>query len=171
MYCTYCSADGCSIWNKKQTSYYFHSCGNFVQEDCCKANVTLQYLWYSDAWLKYPKLATEADVFFFKYMFLSCKQDKEQYHNGTANDTDDSNKNFTLKMIMNKSAAYLELHTCISPSSNCQEFVSKSRGHSYFLPLPLDAISILTLRRLMSYIYGAPILDVSRSHTTTQHSR
>jgi len=30
---------------------------------------------------------------------------------------------------------------------------------------------ILTLRRLMSYIYGAPILDVSRSHTTTQLSR
>jgi len=33
------------------------------------------------------------------------------------------------------------------------------------------AASCLTLRRLMSYIYGAPILDVSRSHTTTQHSR
>ena len=34
---------------------------------------------------------------------------------------------------------------------------------------------ILSLRLLMSYIYiyvyGAPILDVSRSHTTTQHSR
>ena len=32
---------------------------------------------------------------------------------------------------------------------------------------------ILTLRLLMSYIYiyGAPILDVSRSHTTTHHSR
>jgi len=31
----------------------------------------------------------------------------------------------------------------------------------------------LTLRRLMSYIYiyGAPILDVSRSHTTTHHSQ
>jgi len=29
----------------------------------------------------------------------------------------------------------------------------------------------LTFRRVMSYIYGAPILDVSRSHTTTQHSR
>jgi len=29
----------------------------------------------------------------------------------------------------------------------------------------------LTLRLVMSYIYGAPILDVSRSHTTTQHSR
>ena len=34
-------------------------------------------------------------------------------------------------------------------------------------------ISALTLRRLMAYIYiyGAPILDVSRSHTTTHHSR
>ena len=29
----------------------------------------------------------------------------------------------------------------------------------------------LTLRRLMSYMYGTPVLDVSRSHTTTQHSR
>ena len=31
--------------------------------------------------------------------------------------------------------------------------------------------SYLTLRSLTLYIYGAPILDVSRSHTTTQHSR
>jgi len=35
--------------------------------------------------------------------------------------------------------------------------------------------SDLTLKRLMSYIYiyiyGAPIRDVSKSHTTTQHSR
>ena len=29
----------------------------------------------------------------------------------------------------------------------------------------------LTLRLLMSYTYGAPILDVSRSHTMTHHSR
>jgi len=29
----------------------------------------------------------------------------------------------------------------------------------------------LTLRLLMSYIYGGHILDVSRSHTTTHHSR
>jgi len=35
----------------------------------------------------------------------------------------------------------------------------------------VDGRIILTLRLLMSYIYGAPILDVSRSHTTTQHSR
>ena len=32
-------------------------------------------------------------------------------------------------------------------------------------------VKSLTLRLIMSYIYGAPILDVSRSHTTTQHSR
>ena len=32
-------------------------------------------------------------------------------------------------------------------------------------------VGILTLRLLMSYIYGAHILDVSRSHTTTHHSR
>jgi len=61
-----------------------------------------------------------------------------------------------------------------------------TRSHSLYrlsYPGPLDyqvccrmshtalTYSRLTLRRLMSYIYGAPILDVSRSHTTTQHSR
>ena len=34
-----------------------------------------------------------------------------------------------------------------------------------------NIFKIFTLRRLMSHIYGAPILDVSRSYTTTQHSR
>jgi len=34
-------------------------------------------------------------------------------------------------------------------------------SHVYFNPLATNVI----------YIYGAPILDVSRSHTTTQHSR
>ena len=33
------------------------------------------------------------------------------------------------------------------------------------------SVKSLTLRLLMSYIYGAPILDVSRSYTTTHHSR
>jgi len=37
--------------------------------------------------------------------------------------------------------------------------------------LTIENKLLLTVRRLMSYIYGAPILDVSRSHTTTQHSR
>jgi len=44
-------------------------------------------------------------------------------------------------------------------------------GNHHFLHVSRIRVKSLTLRRLMSYIYGAPILDVSRSHTTTQHSR
>ena len=44
-------------------------------------------------------------------------------------------------------------------------------GRSVKLNTHFHLALCLTLRRLMSYIYGAPILDVSRSHTTTQHSR
>ena len=41
----------------------------------------------------------------------------------------------------------------------------------HFLHVSRIRVKSLTLRLLMSYIYGAPILDVSRSHTTTQHSQ
>ena len=41
----------------------------------------------------------------------------------------------------------------------------------HFLQISRIRVKSLTLRRLMSYIYGAPILDVSRLHTTTHHSR
>ena len=41
----------------------------------------------------------------------------------------------------------------------------------HFLHVSRIRIKWLTLRLLMSYIYGAHILDVSRSHTTTHHSR
>jgi len=34
-----------------------------------------------------------------------------------------------------------------------------------------DAMVLITQVTNVIYIYGAPILDVSRSHTTTQHSR
>ena len=43
--------------------------------------------------------------------------------------------------------------------------------YGVILLLVLNIRHDLTLRLLMSYIYGAPILDVSRSHTTTHHSR
>jgi hypothetical protein len=46
------------------------------------------------------------------------------------------------------------------------DFLLDAQIHIY-----LYIIRLLTLRLLMSYVYGAPILDVSRSHTTTQHSR
>ena len=41
----------------------------------------------------------------------------------------------------------------------------------HFLHVSRIRVKSLTIRLLMSYIYGAPIIDVSRSHTTTQHSR
>jgi len=41
----------------------------------------------------------------------------------------------------------------------------------HFLHVSRIRVKSLTLRLLMSYIYGAPILDVSRSHTATQHSQ
>ena len=44
-------------------------------------------------------------------------------------------------------------------------------GAHHFLHVNRIRVKSLTFRLLMSYTYGAPILDVSRSHTTTQHSR
>ena len=41
----------------------------------------------------------------------------------------------------------------------------------HFLHVSRIRVKSLNLRLLMSYVYGAPILDVSRSHTTTHHSR
>ena len=41
----------------------------------------------------------------------------------------------------------------------------------HFLHVSRVMVKSLPLRLLMSYMYGAHILDVSRSHTTTQHSR
>ena len=55
------------------------------------------------------------------------------------------------------------LHLFLIITCNCVNVTLDCSGSS--------ARTNLTLRRLMSYIYGAPILDVSRSHTTTQHSR
>jgi len=44
-------------------------------------------------------------------------------------------------------------------------------GAHHFLHVSRIRVKSLNLMQLMSYIYGAPILDVSRSHTTTHHSR
>ena len=41
----------------------------------------------------------------------------------------------------------------------------------HFLHVSRIRVKSLTLRLLMSYTYGAPTLDVSRSHTTTHHTR
>jgi len=59
----------------------------------------------------------------------------------------------------------------LNPELNLICYLLALLGAHHFLHVRRIRVKILTVRRLMSYIYGAPILDVSRSHTTTQHSR
>ena len=53
---------------------------------------------------------------------------------------------------------------CLIP---CQKANQNGLYHKYFFCQK----NKLTFRLLMSYIYGAPTLDASRSHTATHHSR
>jgi len=59
----------------------------------------------------------------------------------------------------------------LNPELNPICYLLALLGAHHFLHVSRIRVKILTFRRLMSYIYGASILDVSRSHTTTQHSR
>jgi len=59
----------------------------------------------------------------------------------------------------------------LNPELNPICYLLALLGAHHFLHVSRIRVKSLTFRRLMSYIYGAPILDVSRSHTTTQHSR
>ena len=59
----------------------------------------------------------------------------------------------------------------LSPELNPICYLLALLGAHHFLHVSRIRVKLLNFRRLMSYIYGAPILDVSRSHTTTQHSR
>ena len=66
--------------------------------------------------------------------------------------------------------------TYVSSALHTLPVVFRNGGNAYWKSAPTDLfiwhqVTRLTLRRLTSYVYGAPILDVSRSHTTTQHSR
>ena len=59
----------------------------------------------------------------------------------------------------------------LNPELNPICYLLALLGAHHFFHVSRTRVKLLTFRRLMSYIYGAPILDVSRSHTTTQHSR
>ena len=59
----------------------------------------------------------------------------------------------------------------LNPKLNPTCYLLALLGAHHFLHVSRIRVKLLTFRRLMSYIYGEPILDVSRSHTTTQHSR
>ena len=64
-----------------------------------------------------------------------------------------------------------ELINPLNPELNPICYLLALLGAHHFLHVSRIRVKSLTFRRLMSYIYGAPNLDVSRSHTTTQHSR
>ena len=59
----------------------------------------------------------------------------------------------------------------LNPELNPICYLLALLGAHHFLHVSRIRVKLLTFRLLMSCIYGAPILDVSRSHTTTQHSR
>jgi len=61
----------------------------------------------------------------------------------------------------------------LNPELNLICYLLALLGAHHFLHVSRIRVTLLTFRLLMSYIYiyGAPFLDVSRSHTTTQHSR
>jgi hypothetical protein len=70
------------------------------------------------------------------------------------------------------SLSLLDLFNALNRELNPICFLLALLAHD-FLHISRIRFKSLNLRLLMSYmyIYGAPILDVSRSHTTTQHSR
>jgi len=67
--------------------------------------------------------------------------------------------------------AFLEQFNPLNPELNSICYLLALLGSHHFLHVSRIRVKLLTFRRLMSNIYGAPILDVSRSDTTTQHSR
>ena len=58
----------------------------------------------------------------------------------------------------------------LNPELNPICYLLALLAHS-FLHVSRIRVKSLTLRLLMSYIHGAPILDVSKSYITTHHSR
>ena len=59
----------------------------------------------------------------------------------------------------------------LNPELNPICYLLALLGAHHFLHVSRIRVKSLTFRLLMSYTYGAPILDVSRSRTTRHHSR
>ena len=78
----------------------------------------------------------------------------------------------TLLQIVKQNTAFVFEYTInpLSPELNPICCLLALLAH-HFLHVRRIRVKSLTIRLLMSYIYGAPILDVSRSYTTTHHSR
>ena len=68
-------------------------------------------------------------------------------------------------------SAVLQMVNPLNPELNPICCLLALLGANHFLHVSRIRVKSLTFRLLMSYIYGAPIPDVSRSHTMTHHSR
>ena len=77
---------------------------------------------------------------------------------------------FSTAKLLNQTINYLSFNP-LNAELNPMCYLLALLGAYHFLHVSRIWDKSLTLRLLMSYIYGAPILDVSRSNTTTQHSR
>ena len=76
-----------------------------------------------------------------------------------------------LGITLNNKLATCKPFNPLNPELNPICYLLALLGDHHFLHVSRIRVKFLTFRLLMLYIYGAPILDVSRSHTTTQHSR
>ena len=79
-------------------------------------------------------------------------------------------KNSEKLELVNEGFTFINEINPLNPELNPICYLLALLGAHHFLHVSGIWVKSLTLRRL-SCIYGAPILDVSRSHTTTQHSR
>ena len=108
-----------------------------------------------------------------KYMVISRNQNAGRSHSIK---TDDSfferveQFKYMEITLTNRNATQEEINP-LNPELNPICYLLALLGAHHFLHVCRIRVKLLTFRRLISYIYGAPILDVSRSHTTTQHSR
>jgi len=73
--------------------------------------------------------------------------------------------------LRNKNLNLPEHFNPLSPELNPICYLLALLGAHHFLHVSRIRVKSLTIRLLMSYLYGEPILDISRSYTTTHHSR
>ena len=78
---------------------------------------------------------------------------------------------FYCSVFQNNTCRWANVVNPLNPELNPICYLLALLADYHFLHVSRIRVKLLTFRLLMSYIYGAPILDVSRSHTTTQHSR
>ena len=107
------------------------------------------------------------------YMVMSRDPNARQSHDmNTDNYCFESVEEFKyLGTILTNQNSIQEEINPLKPELNPICYLLALLGVHHFLHVTRIRVKLLNFRRLMSYIYGAPILDVSRSHTTTQHSR